>query len=305
MARSQLEALSSFSRHAKLSNEERLALAEDVASLLGSEFRAIKVTYGDLGLVGVEHEPSSLGFLLIPGGEIDIGLGDADLDAIDAFVQADDAEGQELLQRLLRTCRPVHRVAIPPFLCGDMPLLHGEATDLLETFEDREHPFWGSGESSADVPADLTAREAARACDLAGFRTLSEAEFEYVAREGGRVHWINEADEAWRALFQKSPSQHGMPEENGWGILGLHLGEWVADGWHPSYEAAPSTRAPWDPKGTPTMFRASGKRAFPWQNRAEILYCHPAYRGVAAPRDRYALRFALDLPSPGESTRRA
>ena len=85
-----------------------------------------------------------------------------------------------------------------------------------------------------------------------GYRLLSEAEWEYVARAGttGRYHWGNRMTRS-RANYGDnigSTVPVGSYSPNGFGLHDVHgnVWEWVADCYSQSYEGAPADGSVWE-----------------------------------------------------------
>lgn len=71
-----------------------------------------------------------------------------------------------------------------------------------------------------------------------GWRLPSEAEWEYVAREGRAAPFLRDV----AASFREGREER---TETTWGIADLGSREWVGDRWHDGYEGAPSDSTAW------------------------------------------------------------
>ncbi len=71
------------------------------------------------------------------------------------------------------------------------------------------------------------------AAELTGLRLLSEAELEWVMREGG-LSFSDDGARIYTAISR-------WPRQSGWGIEGLTQNTWVADESHDNYRGAPSS----------------------------------------------------------------
>jgi formylglycine-generating enzyme required for sulfatase activity/uncharacterized protein YgiM (DUF1202 family) len=81
-----------------------------------------------------------------------------------------------------------------------------------------------------------------------GYRFLSEAEWEYVARAGTstKYHWGDEFS-ASKAADGTRPEPVGRYKPNAFGLDDMHgnVWEWVEDCWHGSYQGAPKDGSAW------------------------------------------------------------
>src|SRR5947209_8472423 len=57
---------------------KRLALAAPLAESLGKDFRPLPELVGSKGMVGVEHVPSGVELVAVPGGSFEMGFTDRD-----------------------------------------------------------------------------------------------------------------------------------------------------------------------------------------------------------------------------------
>jgi formylglycine-generating enzyme required for sulfatase activity len=264
-----------------LDRAARLALAADLAAALGPEFSPHDRLFGAREVAAVRHAPTGLYFAAIPGGSFDMGFTDDDLAEAAEYVDF-TAAVQRWLRDLQACARPVHRVEVRPFLCATMCL----PPELVARLS---HGATRGDTMSARAAADLVA--------TTDFRLPSEAELEYLARDGGPLHF---ACDAARAHAEGAD----VPEENGFGVYSLLTGEWTADAWHDDYANAPSTSAPWNDAGAPGVYRG----ALPYgvhPSEDEILFALAAFRGRAATagddddgsRTFFAVRLTRDLPA--------
>ena len=212
----------------------------------------------------------------IPGGSFVMGLRDDELAELKRGAFADDPKQRfdRELASWFAASRVVHRVEVAAFLC---------AIDVAYP-DGRAKPDDGDEDPMYEEPDAVEAFVAAIAAH--GFRLPSEAEWEWVAREGGARSWIVAA--AGKHGFELD---RGDAPPNAWGISRLksHHGEIVADGWHPTYDGAPVDSRAWEP-GWPNVHRGSNGC---WQDDAEAFGCHAAFR---APGASGSARVARDLP---------
>lgn len=288
--------LISLATYDTLSDSERLRLAEEVASRLGDLFAPMMRLFGKRKLAAVEHREARVALLIVPGGRYVMGLRGDDIAAVTTASAASGAHDpvlRDALDALEKRCRPTREVEVKPFLCSGLPLMFDAALDLLPAFEDEENPFWGLGRTGPEVTAALNAEEAQRVLELTGFRVMMEREWEYVAREGGPVIWVNDDRDAPETMLRTGRPPKKLTDVNGLGFLFLERGEWVGDRWRDSYAEEEAPASP-----CPETIRGASRLGFPWQERIEALLCLCAARtrpeecGV----NRFQVRFAYDIP---------
>lgn len=277
--------LATLDTFAGLGGDARLALGARLSEALGPAYGPQPELVGEAGLVAVRHLETGHLLVAIPGGRFTMGLRDDELDELRRTLFGDDPRHRfeaEILGAYRRRCEPVRTVEVRPFLCAAGFAHHDGRAETEEEDARDEDPII--------VPE--FAVEAIAALRKHGLRLLSEAEWEWIAREGGRRSWIIDvAGKRGMGLddMREAPA-------NRWGIRRLKsdLGELVADGWHASYEGAPADSCAWDPdpEGIPGVHRGAHGC---WQDDAEGVTCHAACRGNAEACDG-ALRPARDLP---------
>ena len=310
------DAIADISHWDPLSRAGRLRAARDLCADLGAAFTPLRSLFGARRLAAVKHVDTKVTFVIVPGGRLRMGITEAELDEILALARSlpdCDSSVLEDLRGQVGCSRPVHDVAVHPFLCARAPLLERLAREAVQAWESGAYRalFDDQKQLRARKPAQLTRREAASAVGRLSFRLPSEAEWEWIAREGGRTSWVcaKLSSQDWRP-HRAAAAQCAMeafiagitdPDVvNGFGVWGLLWGEWVADVWHRNYEGAPEFASAWDAEPETQMLRALGAATFwPWQNPREFVACHAGFRTWTAERLQSAcVRFALDLP-PG------
>src|SRR5262249_37192596 len=95
---------------------ERLALAPSVAELAGPEFRPSGELVGRKQMVAVDHAPTGLRLVLVPGGRFEMGLTERDLERVRACTDFDSGSILSRIVAFEETCAPVHDVVVAPFL---------------------------------------------------------------------------------------------------------------------------------------------------------------------------------------------
>jgi hypothetical protein len=259
-----LSVLASFEAFCGLGAGQRRQLSVEVATALGKELEPAPELFGVKQLVAVRHRHFGITMLVVPGGSFEMGLSEADIE--EASEHVDWSAGvQAFVARLQRAARPVRRVSVRPFLCAVEPLRH----DLRGSAP-------GARARANDAGCTLFAREEARACvGAGGFRLPSEVELEYLAREGGGVHFVNDG-----VAVSEQSGWMDWPQENALGAQLLNWGEWAADDWHDSYEGGPSTSDPW--AGGDDCGVSRGNLPGCLQGPEEILFGLAAWRGRGA-----------------------
>ncbi|MEZ4294407.1 MAG: hypothetical protein R3B70_05490 [Polyangiaceae bacterium] len=188
------------------------ALVEQLGD--GWEAEAPDMNEDALSLV---HVATRMRFAAVPGGLFEMGFTESDQE--DAQEVMDwDGGGGDYVEELVATARPPHDVTVRPFLCA--------------------RTVWRDG----DKIVDADRAEALRVAAELGLRLPSEAELEWIGRDGGETGFILDA------------ADEPDPEElrSRFGLTELHWFQWAADDWHASYDGAPGDSAAWmggDPAG--------------------------------------------------------
>jgi formylglycine-generating enzyme required for sulfatase activity len=278
--------LDTFADFDALAEDERSALALEIAGALGPRFASHGELLGERRLAAVElrHDGAAPTiFAVIPGGEFAMGVRPEERDELIAVLGGDD-EGR--IEDLLRRAEPVHIVKVAPFLIATRVLPLESARALSAEVAALEIDRGRIGKLEA--PVCLYANEIAGvlAGGPPGCRLPCEAEWEWVAREGGARSWVV-APEKWLAYdWSGSPNAFGVD-------LTSQDPEWVADAWHESYEGAPSTAVAWWAGAKPEVTRGvhSG-----WQDEIEAVVTACGYRQEGSDTAFQPMRLALDLP---------
>lgn len=186
----------------------RPEVAEAVAAALDGEYLAS----GD----SVRSEATGLSFAVVPGGQMVLGLSEADRRCARDWLP-DDETLDEALDELGRVAGPPTRVEVVPFLVTTRPLSAAELSRL------------SGGEIAFDTPAWNDSR---RLASRHGFRLPTEQELEWLRRDGGRSSLFIELADGPRGRRAK-------PLTSRFGVELLDLPEWSDDDWFPDHTGAP------------------------------------------------------------------
>jgi formylglycine-generating enzyme required for sulfatase activity len=271
---SKLAPFAELSVFESLDAAKRLALAAPLAESLGKDFRPLPQLVGSKGMVAVEHVPSEVELVAVPGGTFEMGFTERDDEEIKRCVDYDSGVVQSWLQKIEKWASPVRAVVVSPFLLSRS---HLEPQQVAAV-----------GGPRTD---DISLVAAARLPNvLKDFRLPSEAELEYAGRDGGAVSFINDSGRIWSKTRE-------WPQESAWGFLAMNDAAWAGDEWHETYEGAPTTSAPWKAAGPPGVYR--GCLMEPPRSDDELLFALAASRGrmLGKPEDDWpvGLRIARSM----------
>jgi hypothetical protein len=212
----------------KLGESERLQLAEAVAEALGEGWKSIESSSVDLiDALRLSHERTGLVFHLVPGGVFRMGLSAEDVTTFELALES-AAAVKSILERFEKILRPVRSVTVAPFLVTPWSIPYDVVRRL------------SNGRYRGDTFGRAAARDLAHS---AGFRLPSEAEHEWLARDGGRFAFTLDCVACARAKRQP---------RSRFGIENLHFEQWADDDWHLTYKGAPTNSESWmngDPRG--------------------------------------------------------
>ncbi|MDC3957340.1 formylglycine-generating enzyme family protein [Polyangium jinanense] len=270
-----------------LQPDARLALASEIARALGPTFAPVSQLIGAAGLPSLLHGPTKMQFVAVPGGTFVMGLSEAEIDEI-AALYAPLGRADEARALVRWSTQPPRRVRVQPFLCALEPvtdrLAHARLADM--------YPDEDEGYVPSDAPVPFAPRLAAELRGVLGFRLLSEAEWEWIAREGGARSWLREPPTSISLALD--PARDPSPHPNAFGVDLLQAGlEFVADAWHEGYAGAPADAIAWQPRAIPDNTRGCHGG---FQDEIEAVRLHAGVREGRHGDDPAAVRFAIDLP---------
>jgi formylglycine-generating enzyme required for sulfatase activity len=268
--------------------EARFELAASIAGALGPKFAPSDALVGTEKLPAVVHVPSAMRLVAIPGGDFTMGMTPDEIDEV-ADLYAPLGRADEARDYVTWATQPPRSVHVQPFLCAQEPVSERLARALLPDLHGDDE----DDGAAVDAPAQVTPRRAAELRGALGFRFLAEAEWEWIAREGGARRWLSDAPPSAISLAL-DPARAGARAPNAFGFALLRAGlELVGDTWHPSYDGAPSVAIAWEPRVVPE--HARGCHAG-WQDEIEAILLHAGAREGRHGDGAAAVRFALDLP---------
>ena len=250
-----LAPLLSLEPYSALSAAERRRLASELAEQLGVSWQPARSSHARR-FVLLRNSDLNLDFVAVTGGEYLRGLSEVDEQAAAEHVDL-TAAVRQTLDELALSARPVHALHVRPFLVTREPLSEAALIELTEGGYRR---------------ASFGVGEARSLAERLGLRLISEAEYEWLARDGGRFSFTLDLANQRKSIGRddrKLPSRFGVT-----GLFGEH---WTADDWHDSYLGAPSTSNPWYEGGETTVYRG-GFLLAGMQSTEELLWALAAVR---------------------------
>ena len=261
-------------------------VAQVLARAMGQHTTALVLT-GPHHLPHIKDDVSGLSFVAIPGGRYAMGLGDAEKQALVCLTKSWSEEARVHVRDLATIARPVHEVDVSPFLCVEAPITRSQAMKHA-----KDAQVVGGVHAVCLFDAAAGGSFALRS----GARSLTEAEWEFVARGGGARSWLSRDVNPETYTADVLASDLFADDGHPFSIRGLGWGSWVEDGWHPSYRGAPSDGSAWEPREILEVVRGGAFLSWPWQTDGEALLLHAAHRDREQ-RCGFPLLVARDLPS--------
>ncbi len=260
--------------------EERAALATRIAAALGADWRSAGVLRGKQQLVTVVHVPTNLELVAIPGGTFVAGVRPEEVELMHTVDYVEDST-VEWVDKLAETAVP-REVAVKPFLCARAPASAACARELGVDVG------WVVGDDSDDAPIRLDDESAEALFEtFSSARLPTRAEWEWVARQGGVLPFINgatfeEAEAACHALYGKAfDPDRDDAGSNAWGVWGMPWGDWICDDDEPQLAYAG---------------RGGAAMLYPWQGD-EIVMQLAGQPDDTCGFDEQCVRFVVDLPA--------
>ena len=207
----------------KLSEAEKKSLAKSICEKLGDDWQTTK-TPKNVDTFFLIYKPYNITFAFIPGGKFIMGITESDIKEAKNYIEWTDSV-EEIVADKIQQASPVRTMTVTPFLCAVEPMENEDLEALMER-ELEERGF--------------ELQEVRNAVHNLGFRLPSEAEFEWLAREGGKYSTILNIGPNYEKLGGKAEK-----ELHRFGIQGMYYSQWVEDDWHKDYTGAPTTSTPW------------------------------------------------------------
>jgi formylglycine-generating enzyme required for sulfatase activity len=153
-----------------------------------------------------------IAFVEIPGGTFEMGLGKGERKRLQALVPRDLLKA---FDAVADACPP-RAVTVAPFRCAVKPL----SPDQSKSFGGSSDMYFGAAANEAKV--------AARIAKAQGVRMLTEKEWEFVARDGGKRAWGADLEALLKRAIEGGKPAKMKP--NRWGIEELEVPVWVDTG---------------------------------------------------------------------------
>ncbi len=227
-----------------------------------------------LGAVILRYAPLECDFVLVLGGKLHMGLAEEDRLPLVRHVDWDWVF-EDRWNDLVRAGSPTREVVVAPFLCA--------VTCMTEQAQDGKC-------------LSLRRQQALEYAAQFGFRLPSEAEFEWIAREGRGVGFNSDL---LHDIDEQTEEHQYWPDHrkfNRFGVRDMFVRQWVADDWHPNYEGAPLTSAAWLNGDAIGVLRGDDK-ARSFELGPEVLVDQLAAARWPGDGKERPFRLALDVPS--------
>jgi hypothetical protein len=261
----------------KLGAKQRRQFATRLGSALGADWKLLK---GASRVVRLRHSPTSSVFVIVPGGVMQMGLADEEIALVRRYLGS-RPHILEAIDQVKQHASPVREVRVRPFLCGERLF----EPDQIARLTDIE----------ADTLGAMPRRNALAFAKASGFRLPSDAELEWLARQGHGAPFVLDAvfeadeDDPENILITDQPIAPRF------GVGDLFTVQWAADDWFPDHgerRRSSVARSGGDPQGVRRFeefdFEAVGPEAVIGELSA---------RRDPGGKWRARVRFALDLPA--------
>jgi formylglycine-generating enzyme required for sulfatase activity len=262
-------------------NEQDAVVRELEEQFRGEYVHQYTLSYSDkqsLRIPTFLHLPTGLEFNLVVGGQFNMGFSVEEEKTVRKLVG-----GKELLLESFDFMRPVHTICVQPFLMSKFPILNSFAIEHLELEPDDFISEFLENDNDI-VPASLTRERIDVLLEKFGFCLPSEAQWEYACRGGTKTlfYWGNELpnDEVLEnkiLLYEFSNPRKCREAANPFGLVGMSVGEWCSDSYHPNYINTSGKDLP-VVTGSPYVVRGGAAIAWPWQEGDEWILCISAMR---------------------------
>jgi formylglycine-generating enzyme required for sulfatase activity len=226
------------------------------------------------------HQKSGLVFLAVPGGEFQMGISEQDLLELSEFVDWDSTTAG-MASALAEKARPVRRVRVEPFLCTRR--LVTQADLVVQSQLGLSVPSFRDGGYERDA-----SRRFARSL---GFRLPSEAELEWLARDGSGAAMVLDLmrgeDSSDEYDYRGDPYRPSR-----FGVLDQFDTQWAEDDFHSNYEGAPATSHPWFGGDNRGVCRGCDNARYPELGQETIVW---SLAGARFERNAAGFRLAMPL----------
>lgn len=244
-----------------------------LVSSLGAPWSLISSSESLDALV-LRHAELECDFVHVPGGKLRMGLAEEDRLPLARHVEWEWVF-EDRWKDLEGIGTPIREVEVAPFFCA--------VTCVTDPVKSGRH-------------LALRRQQALEYAAQFGFRLPSEAEFEWLAREGRGVGFNSDL---LHDIDEQTEEDQYWPDHrklNRFGVRDMFVRQWVADDWHPNYEGAPLTSAAWFNGDAIGVLRGDDK-ARSFELGPEVLVDQlAAARWLGDGKER-PFRLALDLPN--------
>jgi hypothetical protein len=265
----------------ELAQPERLQLANHLVAALDDAWQlAAEQTAPHVRL---QHRPTDLTFLLVPGGTMQMGLLESEIALVRRYVGSRPHVLAQIRQ-FQQYATPAREVRVNPFLCGERRLKLAQVAAFSPQLKDDADPCGHMHRPSALAVASER-----------GFRLPSDAELEWLARQGRGAPFV--LDCAFEAPEEDEENVviADQPIVARFGIEDLFETQWAADDWFPDHADRPLTslaRTNGDPQGV----RRFEEFDFTEYGPEAVIHEFSARRDPGR-KWRAGVRFAIDLPT--------